>query len=100
MAFTLFGLLFLVQAVLNALGIDFFLGKTYRNSKEGKIYQRSLAFPLMFLGCGWVFLGTMYYAAYGGKDSISFYIWLAVVTIPVFIWLVINKYKYKQKTKK
>lgn len=63
-----------VGAVFNALGKNAFLGKEYQNSDKGKEYQRSL----IFLGCSWAFLGTIYYAVYGGKDSASFYIWLAV----------------------
>lgn len=99
MSFTIFGLCFLIQAVFNALGINFFLGREYRNFDKGKAYQRSLVFPLIFLGCGWAFLGTIYYAVYKGNDSTSFYIWLAVVTTPVFIWLAVNKYKFKQRFK-
>ena len=57
MAFTIFGLSFLIQAIFNALGKNTFLGKEYRNSEKGRIYQRSMVFPLMVLGCGWSFLG-------------------------------------------
>lgn len=97
MTFTIFGLSFLIQAVFNALGKNTFLGKEYRNSEKGRIYQLSMVFPLMILGCGWSFLGTIYYAVYQGNDSTSFYIWLAVVTIPIFIWLAVNKYKFKKR---
>lgn len=99
MSFTIFGILFLVQAVFNALGSNLFIGREYRNSDKGKSYKRSLVFPLMFLGCSWSFLGTIYYAVYQGNDSTSFYIWLAVFTIPIFIWLTVNKYKFKKEFK-
>lgn len=94
MSYTLFGLLFLIQAISHAWGSDIFLGKKYRNSDIGRIYQRKLVFPLTFLGIGWVILGALYFAIYDGKDATSFYIWLALVTIPAFIMMAFNKYKF------
>lgn len=78
-----------------ALGSDIFLGKKYRDSDTGRAYQRSLVFPLTFLGSGWVILGALYFALYGGKDTPSFYIWLAAITVPAFSVMAFNKYKFK-----
>ena len=96
LSFTIFGLSFLIQAIFHAWGSDIFLGKKYRNSDIGRTYQRKLVFPLTFLGTGWVILGALYFALYEGKDATSFYIWLAVVTVPPFIIMAFNKYKYKR----
>lgn len=99
MSFTIFGLSFLIQAILHALGSDIFFGKNYRNSDAGRAYQRSLVFPLTFLGSGWVILGTLYFALYGGKDAKSFYVWLGAVTIIAFTMMAFNKYKFKKRIK-
>lgn len=96
MVFTLVGLSFLIQGIFHALGSDIFLNKKYRDSDNGREFQRGLVFPLTFLGSGWVILGTLYYGLYQGKDSTSFYIWLAVITIPAFIMLAFNRYKFKE----
>lgn len=96
MAFTVFGLSFLVQAIFHARGSDIFLGRKYRNSDTGRAYQRSLILPLTFLGSGWVILGALYYALYGGKDTAAFYIWLAIITVPAFVIMAINKYKFRE----
>lgn len=84
---------FFNSSIFHALGSDVFLNKKYRNSDNCREFQRGLVFPLTFLGSGWVILGTLYYALYQGKDSTSFYIWLAVITIPAFIILAFNKFK-------
>lgn len=99
MSYTIFGLYFLIQAILNASGNNIFLGKDYRNSERGKTSQNMMILPLTLLGSGWVFMGALYYALYEGKGSTSFYVWLGIITIIAFIIMIFNKYKFKKMYK-
>jgi hypothetical protein len=96
MSYTIFGLYFMIQAILNALGSNIFLGKEYRDSKKGRLYQRKLVFPLTILGSGWIVMGTLHYGLYEGKEEISFYVWLGIITIVALIMMGYNKYKFKK----
>lgn len=91
----LFGISYLIQAVLHGFHCPYLLSKKYRNAACREEYQRGLILPYTLLGIGWTALGLLY-PMFKHQNIFLYCLYFILIAIYPYILLVKHLKKFEQ----